>query len=280
MNSDALKKETTTPIEAAPAGFLEPLRDLFDARDMRMLKGRGGDIWFGAKEVAEAVGNEWQGRKTFRRIPNQFMQKVDGGVENIHPGQSPYFIHERGLYIYLGRLKDSEKAVDFQIKVAKTLERVRKGVTSSASAASKTMSKIDVLEGAIEVIRDHEERLGDVEKAQEETTDRLDDVEQTLEEGRAAPQATTTRFGHEVKGHSWDGMRKEVISHVSREQERYGGGYSELYGALYRTCEREFGFHPRKVQRRRGGPSMIKALDFDQMRTLLEVARWMYPDRA
>lgn len=150
---------------------------------------------------------------------------------------------------------------------------------SGDGAPSGDLTTLDAVEGMVKALREQQERLDEVEAQQQQTTERLDDVEETLEEHRAAPAGATTRYGHKVLDHTWDGMRETVNRMVKRYQQTHGGGFSDLYHRLYARCEEEYGFHPKRVQRHEGGPSGIKALDFDQMRALLQVARWMYPQR-
>lgn len=149
---------------------------------------------------------------------------------------------------------------------------------SGDGAPSGDLTTLDLAEQMLKTMREQQERLRDVEQKQEETTQRLDDVEQTLEEHRAAPDAPTTRFGHEVQEHTWEGMRKSINQVVRRRQQRIGGSYEDLYLKLYDACQRQYGFHPKRVQRQHGGQSGIKALDFSQMRALLQVTRWMYEE--
>lgn len=123
-----LKRSVSEPQEAITNDSINPMTELFNDDDMRVMKGQEGDFWFGAKEIVESVGNEWQGRRVLDRIPDQFVLSL-GGVTELYPpesGHSPYFIHERGVYIYVGRVDDHELAIQFQLGMAKILEEIRR----------------------------------------------------------------------------------------------------------------------------------------------------------
>jgi len=71
-------------------------------------------------------------------------------------------------------------------------------------------------------------------------------------------------------------MRRQVNALVRADQQRSGNSYNVVYRYLYDSTERQFGFHPSRLQERRGGKTAIQSLDFDEMRALLQIAQWLF----
>jgi len=232
------------------------------------------------KDVAQALGY-LQPSDLGRHIKSKYKAKH----EVLTPGgrQEMTCVTRPGLTQALATLQprdDAKRAAveDFQDwmyeDVMESIYETGSYHAGDGAPADGDLTTLDAVEGMVQALREQEKRLNDVEEKQQTTAERLDDVEQSLEEHRAAPDSPTTRFGHEVQDHTWDGMRQAINDRVVKHQQRFGGGYSQIYRSLYRACEREFGFNPLRVQRHQGGQSGIKALGFDQMRALLEMSRW------
>jgi len=253
----------------------QTLTKVFEGYDIRIIQ-KDGEPWLVAKDVTTALHIR-NTSDTTRRLDED-----EKGVATIDtPGgpQEVSVINEAGTYrlIFSSRKATAER---FKRWLAhEVLPEIRRtGTYSGDGAPSGDLTTLDAVEGMVKALREQQERLDEVEAQQQETTERLDDVEQTLEEHRAAPDGPTTRFGHEAQEHTWEGMRKSINQMVRRRQQRIGGSYEDLYLKLYDACQRHYGFHPKRVQRQQGGPSGIKALDFSQMRALLQVTRWMYEE--
>jgi len=97
-----------------------------------------------------------------------------------------------------------------------------------------------------------------------------------LESARQAPKTATTRYGHSVSHHTWDGMRKAINARVQANQKHTGNQHNAVWRYLYDSVERKYGFHPLKLYERRGGSSAIKCLDFDEMRAVFAVSEWLF----
>lgn len=152
-------------------------------------------------------------------------------------------------------------------------------VPSAAPSGDGAPSMLDVAEQLIGALRKQEQKIQELrtrqdrtDHEQEQLAERIDD----LEAQRAQPATPTTRYGHEVQGHTWDGMRRQVNALVKSNQQQTGNSYNAVYRYLYDSTERGFGFHPSRLQKRRGGKTAIQSLDFDEMRALLEVAQWLF----
>jgi len=254
----------------------ETLTKVFEGYDIRIVQKDGDEPWLVAKDVTRALHIR-NTSDTTRRLDDD-----EKGIATIDtPGgpQEMAVINEAGTYrlVFSSRKDTAERfkrwlAHDVLPEIRRTGSY--RGHAGDGAPAGGDLTTLDAVEGMVQALREQQRRLTDVEEKQQATAERLDDVEESLKEHRAAPDAPTTRFGHEVQDHTWDGMREAVNDRVREHQNRYGGGYSQIYRGLYRACEREFGFNPLRVQRHEGGPSGIKALDFDQMRAVLEMSRW------
>jgi prophage antirepressor-like protein len=253
----------------------QTLTKVFEGHNIRIVR-KNGEPWLVGRDVTEALNVD---RSQLRRLDDD-----EKGVCQIHtPGgpQKATVINEAGVY-RLVFTSQKDAADRFKRWLAhEVLPEIRRtgsyqGGHAGDGASSDDLTTLDAVQGMVQALREQKERLDDMEARQEKTADRLDDVEKSLEEHRAAPNAPTTQFGHEVQGHTWDGMRQAVNDRVREYQRQHGGGYRKIYRGLYRRCESEFGFNPLRVKRHGGGPSGIKALDFDQMRALLKVTRWHF----
>jgi len=253
----------------------EALTKVFDGHEIRIVQ-RKGEPWMVGRDVTDALTVH---RSQLRRLDDD-----EKGVHEIHtPGgrQKMVVINEPGAYrLVFSSQKDTARrfkkwlAHDVIPEIRRTGDYVGDGAPTGGD--DPTLAALQAAQQIREKQIQQERRLDELEEEQEVTTDRLADIEKTLEEHRAAPDTPTTRFGHEVLDHTWDGMRQAVNRIVTRRQAQRGGNYRDLYLALYDACQREYGFHPKRVKGQRGGPSAIKSLDFDEMRALLQVTRWMY----
>lgn len=255
----------------------ETLTKVFDGQDIRIIEGDPRMVIL--KDVSSAMGYSFP-----HQVGRHISDRYKGKRSVLTPGgrQEMACTTKKGLLESLFHLSPEDPDLKHQVQsfrdwalevLVEVLETGSYDMAQSGDGApSGDLTTLDLAEQ----MREHQERLDEVEAQQQETTERLADVEQTLEEHRAALISATTRYGHEVKNLTWDGMRTTVNRMVTRYQRTHGGGYSQLYRRLYRQCEKEYGFHPKRVQHHEGGPSGIKALDFDQMRALLQVTRWMY----
>lgn len=105
-----------------------------------------GEPWWKAKDVCELLGLKWNGETSISFVPNH----LKGVLSDNTPGgkQSVLYLNEPGLYFYLSKTK-SPKALPFQLWIAeKVIPSIRK--TGSYSLPNKELSKLQILEMAIE----------------------------------------------------------------------------------------------------------------------------------
>jgi len=248
----------------------QTLTKVFEGHEIRIAQ-KDGETYLVGRDVTEALKIH---RSQLRRLDDD-----EKGVHKIHTlggEQDVTVISEAGVY-RLVFTSQKEAAERFKRWLAhEVLPEIRR--TGSYSGDGAPAGDGDPVLAALQTAQQIRERQIEIEETQKQIEGRLDDVEQSLEEHRAAPDAPTTHFGHEVQEHTWEGMRQAINRIVRRRQQQIGGSYQDLYLRLYDSCQREYGFHPKRVQRYQGGQSGIKALDFAQMRALLQVTRWMYEE--
>ena len=112
----------------------------FDSALLRVIVDESGDPWFVAKDVALALGYQWNGFKNVQHVPEEW-RRVES-VSTLRRGeQESWFLSEQGLYFFLGR-SDKPGALPFQKWLAgEVLPSIRKtgGYTLPASGAREAL---------------------------------------------------------------------------------------------------------------------------------------------
>ena len=111
-------------------------------QEVRVLE-RGGEPWFVAKDVAEALGYSWNGTQRIEHVPEEWR----GVTSVVTPSgkQDMAVLSEQGLYFFLGR-SDKPLALPFQKWIAgEVLPSIRK--TGAYIATPKTY--IEALEALV-----------------------------------------------------------------------------------------------------------------------------------
>jgi len=84
----------------------------FDSALVRVVQDNAGEPWFCAKDVALALGYQWNGISRIAHVPEEW-RRVTSVVTLQHGEQETWFLSEQGLYFFLGR-SDKPKALPFQ----------------------------------------------------------------------------------------------------------------------------------------------------------------------
>lgn len=109
----------------------------FDAALVRVVLDDAGEPWFVAKDVALALGYQWNGFKNIQHVPEDW-RRVES-VSTLRRGeQESWFLSEQGLYFFLGR-SDKAGALPFQKWLAgEVLPGIRKtgGYTLRGAASA------------------------------------------------------------------------------------------------------------------------------------------------
>lgn len=83
----------------------------FQSNEIRIVVDDNGNLWYVAKDVAEALGYQWAGIRNVQHVPEEWR-----GVESVSTPsgtQEMWCLSEQGLYFFLGR-SDKPLAVPFQ----------------------------------------------------------------------------------------------------------------------------------------------------------------------
>ncbi|WP_394027498.1 BRO-N domain-containing protein [Desulfovibrio falkowii] len=83
----------------------------FDSALVRVVLDDAGESWFCAKDVALALGYQWNGLKNIQHVPDEW--KMVESVSTISGPKDTWFLSEQGLYFFLGR-SDKPRALPFQ----------------------------------------------------------------------------------------------------------------------------------------------------------------------
>ena len=83
----------------------------FDSALVRVAVDDTGESWFCAKDVALALGYQWNGVSCISHVPNDW--KVVRSVLTTFGAKETWFLSEQGLYFFLGR-SDKPGALPFQ----------------------------------------------------------------------------------------------------------------------------------------------------------------------
>lgn len=96
----------------------------FDSALVRVILDDAGESWFCAKDVALALGYQWNGLKNIQHVPDEW--KMVESVSTISGIKDTWFLSEQGLYFFLGR-SDKPRALPFQKWLAgEVLPSIRK----------------------------------------------------------------------------------------------------------------------------------------------------------
>lgn len=96
----------------------------FDSALVRVAVDDTGESWFCAKDVALALGYQWNGVSCISHVPNDW--KVVRSVLTTFGAKETWFLSEQGLYFFLGR-SDKPGALPFQKWLAgEVLPAIRK----------------------------------------------------------------------------------------------------------------------------------------------------------
>ena len=88
--------------------------------DVRVIRREDGDYWFVAKDVADALGIVWQGKKTLEQIRADW--QTVGKLRTVTGNKSTIFINEQAVYKLAFR-SDTPQANAFTDQVANYLTR-------------------------------------------------------------------------------------------------------------------------------------------------------------
>ena len=104
---------------------------------VRSITDENGDPWFVAKDVALALGYQWNGQACIAHVPSEWR-----GVRSVltpSGEQEMLTLTEQGLYFFLGR-SDKPKALPFQKWLAgEVLPALRKSGTYSLPGGRKAL---------------------------------------------------------------------------------------------------------------------------------------------
>lgn len=92
-----------------PANNLTPFA--FDEDMVRVICDEHGEPWFVAKDVAKALGYQWNGVAAIQHVPEEW--RVVRSVLTSFGEKETWLLSEQGLYFFLGR-SDKPKALPFQ----------------------------------------------------------------------------------------------------------------------------------------------------------------------
>lgn len=96
----------------------------FDAALVRVVLDGANEPWFCAKDVALALGYQWNGLKNIQHVPEEW--RVVESVSTTFGTKETWFLSEQGLYFFLGR-SDKPRALPFQKWLAgEVLPSIRK----------------------------------------------------------------------------------------------------------------------------------------------------------
>lgn len=84
----------------------------FDAALVRVVRDDANEPWFCAKDVALALGYQWNGVSCITHVPEEW-RRVRSVLTLRRGEQETWFLSEQGLYFFLGR-SDKPKALPFQ----------------------------------------------------------------------------------------------------------------------------------------------------------------------
>ena len=83
----------------------------FDSALVRVVLDDAGEPWYCAKDVALALGYQWNGISRIAHVPDEW--KMVTSVVTTFGAKETWFLSEQGLYFFLGR-SDKPKALPFQ----------------------------------------------------------------------------------------------------------------------------------------------------------------------
>lgn len=119
---------------------------------------REGEPWFVARDVALALGYEWNGMKNVQHVPEEWR-----GVESVSTprggSQEMLILSEQGLYFFLGR-SDKPGALPFQKWLAgDVLPAIRRhGVYATPDMTERMLEDPDVLIRALTALKEERAR--------------------------------------------------------------------------------------------------------------------------
>lgn len=89
---------------------------VFDENMIRVLPDENGNLWFVAKDVALALGYQWNGQDCIEHVPEEW-RRVRSVLTHCRGKQETWILSEQGLYFFLGR-SDKPRALPFQKWIA------------------------------------------------------------------------------------------------------------------------------------------------------------------
>lgn len=250
------------------------LTKVFEDHEIRII--HNGEALFVAKDLCKALTVD---TSQTRRLDND--EKGLCTVQTPGGPQKMTVVNEAGAYrlIFTSRKPEAERlkrwlAHDVLPELRKTGSyHMGDGAPVPHQPQGEDDGDILALAGTLlEAAKEAREERRVLKHEQRQLEGRIED----LESARQAPKTATTRYGHSVSHHTWDGMRKAINARVQANQKHTGNQHNAVWRYLYDSVERKYGFHPLKLYERRGGSSAIKCLDFDEMRAVFAVSEWLF----
>ncbi|AFJ21484.1 hypothetical protein [Salisaeta icosahedral phage 1] len=264
------------------------LTEVFQGHEIRVVR-HEGSVWLVATDVAQALGF-----RDAHSMTRSLDEDEKGYAKVCTPGgkQRMTIISESGTYHAIfhsnaGHAKAFRRWVTRELLPAM---RENRAIPSGDRAPVASGTMLDVAEQLIGALRQQEQELREQKKelqqikAEQEQTDyeqeqlrsEVRHMRRTIEEKRERPSSPETRYGHDVAQHTWDGMRRSILAIVSETQRRTRRPFSNIYRQLHDACNLQFGFHGLRLKEQRGASSGLQALNFDEMRAALHVARRLF----
>lgn len=268
---------------------MQQLQATFHSADVRIVNGRPVTVVL--KDVADALGYR-DAHRIKRSIKEKYLVTHTVG-DTSGRDQKMLCVTRPGLSQALATLRpqDPEKRRKVEAFQDWLYEEVLESIYDTGSyrgdgapvrAGAQDDGDILALAGTLlEAAKEARAERRALRRDQEQTEHEVEQLEgriQELEATRQAPASATTRFGHRVDHHTWDGMRRAINARVQADQKRSGNPHNSLWRHLYDSVERKYGFHALRLYERRGGSSAIKCLDFGEMRAVLAVSAWLFPE--
>lgn len=112
----------------------------FDAALVRVVRDEANEHWYCAKDVALALGYQWNGISRIAHVPDEW--KMVTSVVTTFGAKETWFLSEQGLYFFLGR-SDKPRALPFQKwlagEVLPTLRKTGSYTLPGAAAAGAAL---------------------------------------------------------------------------------------------------------------------------------------------
>ena len=255
---------------------MDQLTKIFDDHEIRIIQ--NGEPLFVAKDLCGALEIDNSRRATGR------LDDDEKGVTTVNtPGgpQRMTVVNEPGAYrlIFTSRKPEAERMKRWLAHdVLPELRRSRSYHMGDGAPMQQDGDALEVAEHLLTDVKQERSKRTDLERHKDHTAyevQRLEERVEQLEDGKQAPTTAQTRYGHDVQGYTWDAMRRTIGALVQEEQRRVGCAHSLIWHQLYDRVNQQFRFSPLRLKEKRNASSGLQALDFDEMRAVYAVARWL-----